>query len=73
MSVREGCFQKLGVKVLCSFGMMCSIAACTVSSNGGGDGVSAVGLSPREWAALSRPSPSHEREKYLLECSKSKG
>jgi hypothetical protein len=45
--------------VIISFTLFC--AACAVSPRSADrEGVSAVGLTPGEWAALSRPGPSHK-------------
>lgn len=47
--------NRAGVIVLC---LVC--ASCAIRSREAGqDGVSAVGLTPGEWAALSKPGPSH--------------
>jgi hypothetical protein len=47
-------------KILALFSLACSLGACSLlSSKDGVDGVSARGLSPQEWAALSKPGPSH--------------
>jgi hypothetical protein len=47
-------------KLLSHFFLVLSLGACSLlSAKDGVDGVSARGLSPQEWAALSKPGPSH--------------
>jgi len=48
--------NRLGVLALCLFCVACSLKSRAAD----GDGVVAAGLTPREWAALSKPGPSHK-------------